>query len=129
MQLKIMSVMVEDQCRAREFYTQKLGFVIKNDIPMGEFVWLTLVSPDGPGDIELLLEPTNFPPSRTYQAALKQAGIAAAGFYVANVEEEVARLRSLGVEITTEPAPMGSATVAAFDDTCGNIIQIYHTQD
>ena len=124
MKIKLTSLMVNDQVRAREFYTEKLGFVVKEDIPMGEFHWLTVVSSEEP-TVEMLLEPTNFPPARIYQGELYKAGIAAKGFYVDNVEAEFERLSGLGVRFTAEPAKMGPATVATFDDTCGNLIQIY----
>jgi catechol 2,3-dioxygenase-like lactoylglutathione lyase family enzyme len=125
MRIKVTSVMVDDQTKAREVYVDKLGFVIKYDEPMGEFNWLTVTSPDGPDDVELLLEPTNFPPAKVFQNELKKAGIPAASFNVDDVNVEVDRLRSIGFEILSEPAKMGSATVASFDDTCGNIIHIY----
>jgi len=124
MKIKLTSLMVNDQVRAREFYTEKLGFVVKEDIPMGEFHWLTVVSSEESA-VEMLLEPTNFPPARVYQSELYKAGIAAKGFYVDDVEAEFERLSSLGVRFTAEPAKMGPATVATFDDTCGNLIQIY----
>jgi len=125
MRIEITSVMVDDQKRAREVYVDKLGFVVKYDEPMGEFNWLTVTSPDGPDDVELLLEPTNFPPARVFQDELKRAGIPAASFNVNDVGAEVDRLRAMGFEILSEPAKMGSAMVASFDDTCGNIIHIY----
>jgi len=124
MKIKLTSLMVNDQVKAREFYTEKLGFVIKQDIPMGEFHWLTVASPGDDG-VEMLLEPTNFPPARIYQVELYKAGIAATGFYVDDVEGEFERLSRIGVRFTAEPSKMGPATVATFDDTCGNLIQIY----
>jgi catechol 2,3-dioxygenase-like lactoylglutathione lyase family enzyme len=125
MQIKLTSLMVNDQARAREFYTKKLGFTIKQDDPIGEFNWLTVVSPEGHDDMEMLLEPTNFPPARVYQQALYDAGIAATGFFTDDIHGEYERLKKLGVEFTDEPAKMGPATVATFDDTCGNLIKLY----
>lgn len=125
MQIKLTSLMVNDQARAREFYTKKLGFTIKQDDPMGEFNWLTVVSPDGHDDVEMLLEPTNFPPARVYQQALYDAGIATKGFFTDDIHGEYERLKKLGVEFTVEPSQMGPAMVATFDDTCGNLIQLY----
>ena len=116
--------MVDDQKHAREVYIDKLGFLVRYDVPMGEFSWLTVTSPEGPDDVELLLEPTNFPPARVYQEELRKAGIAAASFNVEDIYREVERLRALGFKILSEPAKMGTATVAAFDDTCGNLIQL-----
>ncbi|MFN6964672.1 MAG: VOC family protein [Pyrinomonadaceae bacterium] len=126
MKIKLSSVMVDDQEKARDFYTRVLGFEIKMDVPMGNFNWLTVVSPNARDEAELLLEPTNFPPSRTFQNELYMAGIAARGFFVDDVQAEYERLLELGVEFRHEPVQMGPATVATFDDTCGNWIEIYH---
>jgi catechol 2,3-dioxygenase-like lactoylglutathione lyase family enzyme len=125
MQIKLTSVMVDDQEKARKFYTEVLGFVVSKDIPIGEFKWLTLVSPEGPSEIELLLEPMGFPPARPYQKALFDAGIPLTAFAVADTQKEYERMKKLGVVFTKEPTNMGPTTVAVFDDTCGNLIQIY----
>ena len=103
----------------------KLGFVKKTDIPAGGARWLTVVSPEGPDDIELLLEPTGFPPAKTYQRALFDAGIPLTAFAVDDIQKEYDRLRSLGVTFRTAPTKMGPATLAVLDDTCGNLIQLY----
>jgi len=125
MKIKLTSVMVIDQDKALKFYTEVLGFVKKNDIPMGEAKWLTVVSPEGPEDIELLLEPMGFPPARIYQKALFEAGIPLTAFAVGDIQKEYDRLKKLGVVFSMEPTKMGPTTVAAFNDTCGNLIQIY----
>jgi catechol 2,3-dioxygenase-like lactoylglutathione lyase family enzyme len=124
MKIRHTSVMVDDQEKALKFYTDVLGFVKCNDIPLGEFKWLTVVSPEGPNDIELLLEPMGFPPARTYQKALFEAGIPAAVFAVDDIQKEYERMSKLGVVFRSEPTKMGSVTVAVFEDTCGNLIQI-----
>jgi predicted enzyme related to lactoylglutathione lyase len=125
MKFKLISVLVDDQNKAEKFYTEKLGFVKKNDIPMGEFRWLTVVSPDGPDDIELVLEPMAFPPAKTYQKALFDAGIPLTAFSVENIQQEYERLTKAGVRFKSEPKKMGEVTVASFEDTCGNYIQLY----
>jgi predicted enzyme related to lactoylglutathione lyase len=125
MKIKLTSVLVEDQANALEFYTNVLGFEKKQDIPMGEYRWLTVVSPDGLDDVELLLEPMGFPPARTYQKALYEAGIPLTAFAVDDVHVECERLKSFGVSFTTEPEKSGETTLAVFDDTCGNLIQIF----
>jgi catechol 2,3-dioxygenase-like lactoylglutathione lyase family enzyme len=99
MKIVLTSVMVDDQEKALRFYTGILGFVKKTDVPMGEFRWLTVVSPEGAAGVELLLEPNHFPPAKVYQKAL-------------------------GVAFRMEPAQMGPVTVATFEDTCGNLIKI-----
>lgn len=122
MQIKLTSVMVDDQEKALRFYTDVLGFVKKADVPMGEVRWLTVVPPDGPGDIELLLEPTKFPPARTFQQALFAAGIPLTTFFVADIHSEHGRMEKLGVNFKTPPTKAGPVTMAVFDDTCGNLI-------
>ena len=125
MKIKLNSVMVDDQDKALKFYTEVLGFVVSKDIPIGEDKWLTVVSPEGPADIELLLEPMGFPPARTYQKALFEAGIPATAFAVADIQKEYERMKKLGVAFRSEPTKMGPTTVAVFEDTCGNLIQLY----
>lgn len=117
--------MVTDQDKAHKFYTETLGFVTKHDIPMGEYKWLTVVSPEAPDGTELLLEPMGFEPARIFQQELYKAGIPATAFSVADIRAEYERLSALGVVFQSEPAEMGGTAVAAFDDTCGNFIQLY----
>lgn len=117
--------MVDDQDKALRFYTEVLGFVKKADIPMGEFKWLTVVSPEGLDDVELLLEPMGFAPAKTFQKALFDAGIPATAFAVDDIEKECERMENLGVVFRTKPTKTGPVTTAVFDDTCGNLIQLY----
>jgi len=124
MKIKLTSVMVDDQEKALMFYTEVLGFVKKNDIPVGEARWLTVVSPEGPDDVELLLEPMGFPPARTYQKALFEAGIPLTSFAVDDIQKEYERMKKLGVVFKTAPTQMGPVTIAVFEDTCGNLIQM-----
>jgi predicted enzyme related to lactoylglutathione lyase len=125
MKIKLNSVLVDDQDRALKFYTEVLGFIKKNDIPVGEARWLTVVSPDAPDDIELLLEPTGFLAARTYQKALFDAGIPLTAFAVEDIQKEYERMKELGVVFSMEPTKAGPATLAVFNDTCGNLIQLY----
>jgi len=124
MKIKLSSVFVENQAKALKFYTDILGFVKKTDLPVGKFRWLTVVSPDGPAEIELVLEPNENPAARTYQKAIYDQGIPATAFFVDDIQKEYERLKTLGVIFTMEPTETGSVTVAIFDDTCGNLIQI-----
>jgi catechol 2,3-dioxygenase-like lactoylglutathione lyase family enzyme len=107
------------------FYTDVLGFVKKTEIPMGESRWLTVVSPDDPDGVELLLEPEDHPAAGPFKEALAEDGIPFTTFQVSDVQTEYERLRQLGVRFTQEPAEMGNVTTAVFDDTCGNLIQIH----
>jgi predicted enzyme related to lactoylglutathione lyase len=124
MKITLNSVLVSDQDKALKFYTEVLGFVKKTDVPLGTAKWLTVVSPDGSQDIELLLEPLGFAPARTYQEALFAAGIPLTAFTVDDVQQEYERLEKRGVVFKTKPTRTGPVTIAVFDDTCGNLIQL-----
>jgi len=124
MKIVITSVLVDDQEKALQFYTNILGFTTKHDIPMGEARWLTLVSPSDPDGVELLLEPSGHPAVPPFKAALVNDGIPFTSFGVDDVRAEYERLRAAGVTFTQPPVDMGPVTTAVFDDTCGNLIQI-----
>ncbi len=127
MRVTIIGIPVLDQEVALKFYTEKLGFVKKHDIPLGEGNrWLTVVSKDVPNGPEILLEPApnHFEPAKVYQKALLDAGIPYTQFDVDNVQEEYDRLTKLGVEFSMEPKEMGPVKVAVLKDTCGNNIQL-----
>jgi len=125
MLIKLTSIHVDDQDRALKFYTEKLGFQKKQDFPVGEFKWLTVVSPEEPDGTELLLEPDDNPAAKAYKKALYEQSIAAAAFAVHDIQAEYERLTGLGVEFTMEPTDMGGTTIAVLDDTCGNLIQLF----
>jgi len=124
MKIVVTSVMVDDQEKASKFYTEVLGFVIKTEIPLGRFKWLTVVPPEQRDGIELLLEPMEFPPAKTFQKALFDAGIPFTSFGVDDIEKEYERLERKGVKFKSKPMSMGSVKIAVFEDTCGNLIQI-----
>ena len=124
MKITLTSVMVDDQAKALQFYTEILGFVKKNDVPMGEHSWLTVVSPEDPDGVELVLEPDGHPAVGPFKRALVADGIPFTSFTVGDVVTEHARLVAEGVEFTQPPTAMGPMTTAVFDDTCGNLIQI-----
>jgi len=124
MRIALASVFVEDQSKALAFYTDIVGFRVKHDIPMGTFRWLTVESPEGVHGVELVLEPMAFEPARTYQQALYAAGIPATAFMTDDIAAEFARLRERGVVFRSEPQQMGPVTVALFEDTCGNLINL-----
>ena len=124
MKIKVTSLMVDDQEKALKFYTEKLGFVKKTDIPLGEHKWLTVVSAEEPDGIELLLEPMGFAPAKVFQKALKDAGIPLTMFNVDDIQNEYERLEKSGVKFSMKPTQMGPATIAVLDDTCGNNIQL-----
>jgi len=124
MLINLVSVLVDDQEKALAFYTEKLGFVKKNDIPLGEHRWLTVVSPDRPDGTELLLEPDAHPAAGPWKQALVADGIPYAQFTVEDLQSEYERLLALGVTFTQPPIAMGPVTTAVLDDTCGNLVQL-----
>lgn len=127
MKISVIGIPVHDQAEALEFYTGKLGFVKKNDVPVGgENRWLTVVSKEEQDGPEVLLEPSpnNFEPAKIYQKALFEAGIPYTQFDVGNVQQGYERLINLGVEFSMKPTEMGPVKIAVFNDTCGNNIQI-----
>jgi catechol 2,3-dioxygenase-like lactoylglutathione lyase family enzyme len=125
MRIKLTSIMVDNQDKALTFYSEVLGFVKKHDIPVGEFRWITVVSPEGRDDLELALEPNANPAGKTFQEAIFTQGIPMSAFEVDDMEAEFRRLKGLGVVFTKEPTRAGPVTIAIFSDTCGNLIQLY----
>jgi catechol 2,3-dioxygenase-like lactoylglutathione lyase family enzyme len=125
MRIKLTSLMVDDQSKALEFYTSVLGFRKKHEIPMGAYRWLTVVSPEGPEDIELSLEPNANPAGKAFQEAMFAQKIPLAAFEVSDLRGEYERLKAHGVVFLAEPANMGPVAIAVFSDTCGNLIQLY----
>ena len=126
MRVELTSVLVDNQEKALRFYTDILGFEKKTDIPAGKFRWLTVISPEQDGCAELLLEPNENSAAKTFQAALFDQGIPLTAFAVDDVQHEYDRLTKLGVTFPTKPTSNpNSPTIAMFNDTCGNLIQIY----
>ncbi|GAB3306522.1 VOC family protein [Geodermatophilus aquaeductus] len=124
MRINLASIHVDDQDQALRFYTDVLGFVKKTEVPLGEHRWLTVVSPEDPDGVELVLEPSDHPAVAPYKQALVADGIPITSFAVADVHAETERLKALGVRFTQEPLAMGPVTTAVLDDTCGNLVQI-----
>jgi catechol 2,3-dioxygenase-like lactoylglutathione lyase family enzyme len=126
--INLTSVLVDDQDKALKFYTEKLGFVKKVDMPLGEFKWLTVVSPAEPDGVQLLLEPDENPASKAFKQAIFAQGIPATSFAVDDIQQEYERMQAVGVVFTQPPTPMGPVTIATLNDTCGNLIQIAQMQ-
>jgi catechol 2,3-dioxygenase-like lactoylglutathione lyase family enzyme len=125
MKIKLSSVFVDDQAKALEFYTKVLGFIKKTDLPAGEYRWLTVVSSEGPDDLELLLEPNANPAAKIYQKAIYEQGIPSTSFFCEDIQGEYDRLTNLGVVFRSKPAKLEQGPkIAVFEDTCGNLIQI-----
>ena len=126
MRIHLASIYVNDQETALRFYTEVLGFELKEEFPVGEYRWLALVAPGDGDGTQLLLEPDSHPAVGPFKDALVQDGIPFTSFAVKNVEAEYERMRALGVRFTQPPTNLGPATTAVFDDTCGNLIAIAH---
>lgn len=129
MKIYITSVFVDNQAHAHDFYTRQLGFVVKNDLPLGEHRWLTVVSTAQPDGTELLLEPSDHPAVQPFKAALVADGIPATSFHVDDLDAEYERLSGLGVTFTQHPMDAGPVRMAVLDDTCGNLIQLVELKE
>lgn len=130
MKAQWISILVDDQARALKFYTDRLGFIPKVDVPVGDdFRWLTVVSPEAPDGVEVVLEPKGHPAANDFTSALKADGIPLNQFAVEDVQAEYDRLSKLGVTFTQEPTTMGPVTTAVLDDTVGNLIQLIHQEE
>jgi catechol 2,3-dioxygenase-like lactoylglutathione lyase family enzyme len=125
LKIKLSSIMVDNQEKALKFYTEVLGFAKGKDIPVGEYRWITVTSPEGHPDVELVLEPNANPVGKTFQSGIFQQGIPATAFEVDDIDAEHDRLKRQGVVFHTPPTKMGPVSIAVFADTCGNLIQIY----
>ena len=127
MKIKLTSVSIDDYDKALKFYIEMMGFQKKHDITLGEGIrWITVVSPEEPNGTELLLEPNaTYPAMKSLKESLVKDGIPYTAFQVNDIQEEYERMKNLGVEFSMEPTNMGIMTAAIFDDTCGNLIQIY----
>lgn len=121
--IRLISILVDDQEKALKFYTEKLGFTKKQDIPLGEFRWITVGTKED--DIELALEPNILPSAFSFQKDIYEKNIPATALYSSDIENDCKKLKDKGVTIKTEPTKMGDVTIALFDDTCGNLIQLY----
>ena len=124
LKIRVASLIVDDQDKAEKFYTEVLGFEVKENVPAGEFRWLTVVSPDERDGTQLALEPNDNPASKTFQEAIFDQGIPATMFFVEDVRKTYEKLVELGVVFTVQPRDMGGTFAAIFNDTCGNLIMI-----
>ena len=124
MKIFLVSVFVNDQEKALRFYTEKLGFVKKQDLPVGDYRWLTVVQAEGHKDVELVLEPNDNQAARSYQDEMHSQGIPLATFAVEDLDAEFDRLKGLGVKFPMKPTQSGDIRSAVLDDTVGNLIQL-----
>ncbi len=124
MKIRLTSIFVNDQNKALDFYTKILGFAKKADVSAGKYRWLTVVSQEEPNGSQLVLEPNDNPAARSYQESIFKQGIPATMLFVDDIQKEYQRLKRLGVKFTMEPTRTPGSTIARFDDTCGNLVQI-----
>lgn len=124
MKIQTTGIFVSDQSRALDFYTKTLGFSKKMDVSAGNYRWLTVVSPEDPSGVQLVLEPNSNPAARAYQEAIFKQSIRAIQFFVDDIQKDFQRLKKLGVRFTMEPTKVTGSTIAVFDDTCGNLVQL-----
>jgi catechol 2,3-dioxygenase-like lactoylglutathione lyase family enzyme len=128
--IPVTSIPVDDQDKALAFYTDVLGFVKKADIPVGDAKWLTVVSPDAPDGVELLLEPdgnpgiqiAGKPAAQVYKKIIYDAGMPFTMLGSTDLQKDYERMKQLGVRFTQEPTKTDFGAQAVFDDTCGNLI-------
>jgi glyoxylase I family protein len=128
MRIRLTSIMVDDQDKALAFYTKVLGFVKKHEFPVGAYKWITVISPEGPDELELSLEPNANPAGKAFQEAMFAQKIPVAAFETTDIHSDYTRLKESGVVFTTEPTKAGPVTLAVFSDTCGNLIQLYQPE-
>ncbi|MEM7413462.1 MAG: VOC family protein [Myxococcota bacterium] len=129
MKIWVMSVFVDDQAKALDFYTTLLGFEKKEDIPLGAHRWLSVVSPESRDGVELLLEPSEHPAVPPYKEALVADGIPSVSFQVNDLAADHERLAAAGVEFVQAPMDAGTTRIAVFNDTCGNLVQLVERLD
>ena len=120
--VSLCSIFVDDQQKALDFYTKKIGFQKKADEPIGEHRWITVGQVDE--GFELVLEPDAHPAAKSYKEAIYKDGIPTTMFYVDDIEAEYNNLKEKNVKFKSPPATMGKVKVAVFDDTCGNFIML-----
>ena len=127
MRIRLTSIPIDDYDKALKFYTEVMGFVKKHDIPLGGGArWITVVSPEDPDGVELVLEPnSDYPAMKALREDLVRDGIPYTAFQVENVQQEYERIRNLGIEFLMEPTNAGTTIIAVLHDPCGNLIQIY----
>ena len=129
MKIYVTSVFVDNQDKAEKFYTEVLGFKVKQNIPLGDNRWLTVVSEEDPEGTELLLEPSDHPAVGPYKKAIVADGIPAHSFQVQDLDAEWKKLNKKGVKFSSEPIDAGPVHMSVFDDTCGYLIQLIQMKD
>jgi predicted enzyme related to lactoylglutathione lyase len=124
MRIKWTKLYVDDQEKALQFYTDKLGFQKKADFSQGNYRWLTVASPDESEGVELVLESNANPAGKAYQEALRGQNQPAVQFQVNDTKAEHDRLVAKGVKFTMPVTSATGSVIAVLDDTCGNLIQL-----
>ena len=126
MRIGLTSIFVDDQDQAERFYTDVLGFQVKTSAPYRpEERWLSVVSPEEPEGVELVLHLAD-EPARAFQAASRQAGRPMLSLRSDDCAAEAERLKAKGVVFVKEPWRRDYGGIdAVFADTCGNLLNLH----
>ena len=126
MRIGLVGIFVDDQDQAERFYTEVLGLQVKTSTAYSDSErWLTVVSPEDPDGVELVLHLAD-EPARAFQAASRQVGRPVLSLTTNDCTAEAERLKAEGVVFVKEPGRMAYGGMdAVFDDTCGNLINLH----
>ena len=126
MRIGLTSIYVDDQDQAEQFSTQVLGFQVKTSAPYRqEERWISVVAPEDPDGVQLVLHLAD-EPARTFQQASRQVGRPVLSLRTDDCQAEAERLKAKGVVFTKEPGPMPyGGTDAVFADSCGNLLNLH----
>jgi catechol 2,3-dioxygenase-like lactoylglutathione lyase family enzyme len=126
MRICLTSVFIDDQEEAERFYTEVLGLLVKDNVPYTNTErWLTVVSPEEPDGVELVLHLAD-EPARAFRQANREIGRPVLSLRTDDCLREADRLKGMGVVLVKEPARMDYGGVdAVFDDSCGNLINLH----
>jgi catechol 2,3-dioxygenase-like lactoylglutathione lyase family enzyme len=126
MRIGLSGIFVDDQDQAERFYTQVLGLQVKTSAAYGpEERWLSVVAPEDPDGVELVLHLAD-DSARVFQAASRQLGRPVLSLRTGDCRGEAERLKAKGVVFVKEPARMAYGGMdAVFADSCGNLLNLH----
>jgi catechol 2,3-dioxygenase-like lactoylglutathione lyase family enzyme len=126
MRIGLVGIFVDDQDKAERFYTEVLGLQVKTSVPYSDSErWLTVVSPEEPDGVELVLHLTD-DAARAFRAASRELGRPVLSLHTDDCQRDAERLKARGVVFVKEPSRMAYGGMdAVFDDTCGNLINLH----
>lgn len=123
------TVYVLDQDRAKAFYTEKLGFEVRDDARMGDFRWLTVAPKTQPDSCIVLmaLRPNQFMDEESCEMIKKLLARGVLGGGVVETDDcrrTYEELKGKGVEFISEPKEMPYGIEAVFRDDSGNFFSM-----